>query len=636
MRRRNILGRQRVFIIGTDGVGGQISIPYETRGAHLHTIGMTGVGKSRMLADYITQDIANQQGVTVFDPHSELYDLVVRWLADRPLLLGKRKVHLVDFSDENTVFSFNPLKVNHPDEAYSVADVLTEGLSKVFGNPKATETPLIDATLNTIFVLLAQHQLPVAAAHVFLHERHADIRAKLAEGTPNDYYRELGLSLASLKGKAFSDVMDSSERRLRKIIGNPMMRRVFSQTTNTIDFRSVMDNRDVLLFNLRPRDKRLSDEGMRAVGTILLNTMFADARSREPDAKPEPHMLYIDEVQNYVNDDIEGILNAARKHGLFLTLSHQTLDQLRQAGDKIYSAVMTCTKLKAIFSVPHAEALEFVDDLFSNQIDPEKLKENVRSPHTVSHSIHGLRNESEGGGNSTSTTNGHAHGLSFSRSESEMEAETEMSAHVDGAGGMSAAGYGASTGATGTFNALDNEQMMYGVIEADNSSDMSGTNFMSADMTGNASTRARTTARGTSNSHSISTSSGATTSHSWLSGVSEAAIADIEWLATQTFSIDDQRYDWARAISRSSPRQGFFAIASHSTISFRTRDMPDLHKRPKAEAKLLQQSIETSGSIKLVEHSDPDPLAQNSPKVIEDEEEMEPVFTYRVEVPEDD
>ena len=435
MRHRDILSRQREFIIGTDGDGGKISIPYEARAAHLHAIGMTGVGKSRMLADYITQDIANQQGVTVFDPHSELYDLVVRWLADRPLLLGKRKLHLVDFSDENTVFSFNPLKINHPDEAYGVADVLTEGLSKVFGNPKATETPLIDATLNTIFVLLAQHQLPVAAAYVFLHERHADIRAKLAEGSPNEYYRELGLSLAHLKGKAFSDVMDSSERRLRKIIGNPMMRRVFSQTTDTIDFKSVMDNRDILLFNLRPRDKRLSDEGMRAVGTILLNTMFADARSREPDTKPEPHMLYIDEVQNYVNDDIEGILTAARKHGLYLTLSHQTLDQLRQAGDKIYSAVNTCTKLKAVFSVPHAEALEFVDDLFSDKIDPEKLKENVRSPHTVSHSIHKLKNESEGGGHSDTKTSGQAHGLAFSRSEAEMEAETEMSAHVDGVGG---------------------------------------------------------------------------------------------------------------------------------------------------------------------------------------------------------
>ena len=172
---------------------------------------------------------------------------------------------------------------------------------------------------------------------------------------------------------------------------------------------------------------------------------------------------------------------------------------------------------------------------------------------------------------------------------------------------------------------------MYGVIETDNSLDMSGTNFMSADMTGHASTRARTRARGTANSHAISTSQGTITSYSWSSGESEAAIADIEWLATQTFSIDEQRYDWARAISRSQPRQGFFAIASHSTIAFRTRDMPDLHKRPKAEAKLLQKSIEASGSIKLVEHSDPDPLAQKLLTVIDDENEDEPVFTYRVD-----
>jgi hypothetical protein len=628
MRRRTPL-LNNDLVIGNEPDAGEISIPYSARAAHLHAIGRTRSGKSRFLADLITQDIRNLQGVTVFDPHSELYDYLVRWLSARPRLVRNRKLHLVDFSDESSVFSFNPLKIRHDDEAYGVASVLTEGLSKVFGNPKATDTPLIDATLNTIFVLLAHHRLPVAAAYSFLHERHAEVRSKLAEGHPNEYYRELGRTLATKKGKQFNDIMESSERRLRKLIGNPMMRRVFSQTTDTIDFREAMDRRDLLLFNLRPRDKRMSREGMQAIGTILLNTIFADAFTREPADKPIPHMLYVDEVQNYVNDDIEAILTEASKVGLYLSLSHQTLAQLRAAGDEIYSAVMACTLLKSVFSVSHQDAMEFVDDLFGDQIHPERIKENILTPHVVGHHIEEFANRTKGGGRTESRSRGHSHGLSFSRSTSETEAESEMQADVEASGHTLASGSMVGRGTTGTFSAEDDNQTHYSVMDGESSSNMEAVSSSTASINGRSTTHATSRSRGTSNSHAVSFSQGTAETSSWSEGYSEGLVSDIKWLKDKTWTLEDQRYDFAQIIARAEPRHGLFTIVNQGTIAFKTRDMPDLFRRPKAEAQLFEQSL-SSGSIKLVEHADPDPLSEHLIENLEDDE-VAPVFSYRID-----
>ena len=118
---------------------------------------------------------------------------------------------------------------------------------------------------------------------------------------------------------------------------------------------------------------------------LFTNNIFATAFDRDPESNPRPFYLYIDEVQNYVSDDIEEILSQAAKFGLYLTLSHQTLGHLAKAGEHIYKGVMSGTLLKAVFQIPFEEALVFADELFADEVDFEKIKENVRTPHMVGH-----------------------------------------------------------------------------------------------------------------------------------------------------------------------------------------------------------------------------------------------------------
>ena len=172
--RRLLENRGNYYLnIGNNEKGNNISIPYKARAAHLHAIGRTRSGKSRFLSDLIIQDIINSQGLCLIDPHGELYEYVVGWLARNRLATKGKRIHPVDIAENRHTFCFNPLAINEPEEAYGAADIVTRALSSVFGSV-ATDTPLIDATLNTVFVLLATEGLPMAAAMYFLNEKYTE------------------------------------------------------------------------------------------------------------------------------------------------------------------------------------------------------------------------------------------------------------------------------------------------------------------------------------------------------------------------------------------------------------------------------------------------------------------------------
>ena len=443
-RRKNQLLR-----IGHNSDGDTLSIPYAAREAHLHVIGRTRSGKSRFLTDLITQDLKYGLGTCVLDPHSELFDYLISWLARNPLVAKRRRIHPVDFSDKEHAFAFNPLHINEPDEAFGVAEAVVQALTRIFGGSQATETPLIDATLMTTFVMLAERGLPLAAAPYFLIEHHKEVRTQLVQGHPDPYWRDLGHALNNLSGKRFEEETKAALRRVNKLLGNPMVRRVFSVTENTIDFRHAMDRGDVLLFNLRARKKNMGRQQMRAIGTLLTNTLVSSAFERDPRDKPRPFYLYIDEVQNYISDDIEEILSEASKLGLFLTLSHQYPGQLREQSEKIHQAIMTNTLLKAVFALPFEQSMEFVDDLFADQIDPERVKEKLATPHQVGHQVTAMAtySETEGTSDSLTETVGQSVGQSIaaSRGHGTSTSETESFGFTDGVSENEVEAFGDST-----------------------------------------------------------------------------------------------------------------------------------------------------------------------------------------------
>ena len=64
----------------------------------------------------------------------------------------------------------------------------------------------------------------------------------------------------------------------------------------------------------------------------------------------------------------------------------------------------------------------------------------------------------------------------------------------------------------------------------------------------------------------------------WSTAVGYATtfVPEIEMLATQTYTLEEQRYNLARRIARQPKRHAFLCLLGEGTVGFRTRDVEDV------------------------------------------------------------
>ncbi len=71
----------------------QLFLSEEEHARHMHIVGRTGSGKSKLLEWMIREDIKAGRGLLLLDPHGDLYRAVLRWMiAER---LDRRRLLLI-------------------------------------------------------------------------------------------------------------------------------------------------------------------------------------------------------------------------------------------------------------------------------------------------------------------------------------------------------------------------------------------------------------------------------------------------------------------------------------------------------------------------------------------------------------
>ncbi|MCB1970219.1 MAG: TraM recognition domain-containing protein [Geminicoccaceae bacterium] len=139
--------------------------------------------------------------------------------------------------------------------------------------------------------------------------------------------------------------------KLNSFTGNSLIRPIIGQRRSTIDFRRLMDDGKIVLVNLAKG--RLGEVDCRLLGMLLLGKLFLSAlgRTRQSVTQRRSMHLYIDECQNFLTDTVGMMLSEARKFGLHLVLSNQSLTQLqdRVTGMDLSTTILTnCDHLLAM------------------------------------------------------------------------------------------------------------------------------------------------------------------------------------------------------------------------------------------------------------------------------------------------
>jgi len=412
------MNKQRAVLLGYEERTREgVYVDQKIRSTHLHVLGTTGSGKSKFMEHLIREDILNNNGLCLIDPHGYLYGDIVKW-CETKRFLGRKKILLFDPTEEGLVFSFNPLQVSSSTTVSFHVDAMVKAVAKVWGGEDQDKTPTLKRCLRVIFHILAEKKLSLLEAQHLIRPTNSELREYISANIQDQVIMDQWDQFSGLNERQFSETFSSTVNRMTEFFSSSIIRNIIGQTERTINFRKIMDEGYVLLVNLAAKS-RLSDDNARLLGTLIVNDLFVNARGRP--AGSNPFYLYIDECARYINEDVGRILDEGRKFGLHLILAHQHLSQLKKAGEEVYSSVMTCANTKVVFGGLTAEDAEIMSKEIFLDINMEEPKRSMNKPVVVGYEKILMKNISR----STSRTEGESDGFSDGSSNSESKNERD-------------------------------------------------------------------------------------------------------------------------------------------------------------------------------------------------------------------
>lgn len=312
------------FPVGTEDINGNLfEIHPEHKHRHIAVFGKSGVGKSTLLRNMISWDIRQGVGVTVIDPHGGLIHDILKAVPRR------RTNDVVYFNpqDPKRVPAVNILESVSEDQKPLVVSSIIDILKNIWLSAWGARTEYILS--NACFALLEQPEpqtllaIPKLLTDSKFRER---IIENIKDPAVLDFFDIFNNHWnARFREEAISPLLNKAN----KFITNPLLRDVIGQKKSTFNFRTVMDKGQILLCDLSKG--ALGGDVSSLLGSIIVTKLSLSALSRQdiPEEKRKLHVLYADEIQNFIHGvDFSTILSEARKYRLSLCIATQTLTQL--------------------------------------------------------------------------------------------------------------------------------------------------------------------------------------------------------------------------------------------------------------------------------------------------------------------
>ncbi|MEY4731344.1 MAG: hypothetical protein RL681_290 [Candidatus Parcubacteria bacterium] len=321
-------------------------IKREDRRRHMYVIGKSGVGKSKFLELLIRQDIAAGKGVCVIDPHGELIDDIMPFIPESRV----NDVCLIDPSDREFAASFNPLANIDPEFKHQLTQGLIEVMKRQFA---ANWKPRLEHVFRfTCLALLDYPHATMRGMISMLTDR--NYRQKVIEYIEDDMVKRFwAIEFADWSEKFDTTAIIPLVNKLGQFLSDPMLRNIFGQKENKIDFEVLMEKQKIVLVNLSKG--KIGEENSSFFGSMFITKIkqAGMARAHIPSRERKDFYLYVDEFQNVVTETFQHLMSEARKYGLCLTLAHQYITQLIPT---VRSAVMGNIGTLVVFRVGGEDA----------------------------------------------------------------------------------------------------------------------------------------------------------------------------------------------------------------------------------------------------------------------------------------
>jgi hypothetical protein len=345
----------RSIPIGTDVNGKDIAITPEMRQAtHMRVIGGSGTGKSKFLEWMIRKDIREGHGLYLVDWHGTLYSDVLRYCAYLEVGLRKdhRKVILLNPSQPDFITGFNPFMDQGEDVSVQVRRRIAATI-RPWGITDTNSMPTFENVLYALYAFAVEQRETLANAAHLLEFDKPELRRYAVRVVKEPQARRKLRQLLQIKTyREWSEFVLSTENRLGRFLGSKTVQRFMGLRNGNLDLRKAMDEGHIVLINLG-YSNYLDREAARVFASLLLNEFFETAMLRaleaeKVDEKPSTFMLYLDEFQEYITDDIASMLDQVRKGGLHMVLAHQHLGHFK-TNAPLLKSILINARLRAVF-----------------------------------------------------------------------------------------------------------------------------------------------------------------------------------------------------------------------------------------------------------------------------------------------
>ncbi|MGI8419971.1 MAG: type IV secretory system conjugative DNA transfer family protein [Candidatus Levyibacteriota bacterium] len=291
------------------------------RRRHMYIIGKTGTGKSTLITNLAVNDIRNNKGVCIVDPHGDLCETILDYIPSYRI----NDVIYLDPSDLDYAFLLNPLEVTDSYQMELVVSGIVGIFHKIYGTSWG---PRLEYILrNTLFTLTHMPNATLLMVPELLTNDafRQKVLTHVTDPVLKSYWTgEFAQMPDRLKNESISPILN----KVGQFISSRFIRNILQNPRSTINLENIMDEGKILLLNLS--QGKLGEDNAALLGAMIITKIQLAAMNRVSvnEQNRRDFYLYVDEFQNFATSSFIKILSEARKYRLNLILANQYISQI--------------------------------------------------------------------------------------------------------------------------------------------------------------------------------------------------------------------------------------------------------------------------------------------------------------------
>lgn len=291
------------------------------RRRHMYVIGKTGTGKSTLLANMAINDLKNNEGLCVIDPHGDLVETLLNYIPKARI----NDVIYFDPSDTERTVKLNLFE----GENIVHRELIASGIVSVFKKLYAYSWgPRLEYILrNALLTLLKTDQARLSDVLDLL--TNPKFRAGIVEKLDDPILKAFWENeYDKMQEKQRTESIASILNKVGQFVSSPLVRNIVNARKSSFSIEEAMNQGKIILVNLS--QGKLGEDNATLLGSMLITKIQLAAMSRVslPEEERKDFYLYVDEFQNFATESFTKILSEARKYRLDLILANQYIAQI--------------------------------------------------------------------------------------------------------------------------------------------------------------------------------------------------------------------------------------------------------------------------------------------------------------------